>query len=183
MTDWPHAPVHRLSGTGAYMVTGATYRKAHYLRTAQHLNLVQDTLLVTADEFGWRLQAWSVMSNHYHFVAISPFRPESLRDFIRKLHAQTAKRMNELDAATGRRVWYQFYDSHITYERSYFARLKYVHENPVHHGLVPAAINYRWCSAAWFEREAGSAFRKTVASFKTDRISVFDSFDPEPVRE
>jgi putative transposase len=165
------------------MVTGATYRKAHYLRTAQHLNLVQDTLLATADEFGWRLQAWAVMSNHYHFVAISPSKPESLRDFVRKLHAQTARRMNELDAAPGRRVWYQFYDSHITYERSYFARLKYVHENPVHHGLVPAAVNYRWCSAAWFEREADSAFRKTVASFKTDSISVFDSFEPEPVME
>ena len=188
MTDWPHAPVHRLSGTGAYMVTGATYLKAHHLRTAQHLNLVQDTLLATADEFdpngaGWRLQAWAVMSNHYHFVAISPARPESLRDFISKLHAQTARRMNELDAATGRRVWYQYYDSHITYERSYFARLKYVHENPVHHGLVPAAVNYRWCSAAWFEREADTAFRKTVASFKTDSISVFDSFQPEPVME
>ena len=183
MPDWPHAPVHRLSDTGAYMVTGATYRKAHHLRTAQHLDLVRDALLAGAEEFGWRLQAWAVMSNHYRFVAISPSSPESLRDFVSKLHAMTARRMNELDSAAGRRVWYQYYDSHITYERSYFARLKYVQENPVHHGLVPAACNYRWCSAAWFEREADSAFRKTVASFNTDRISVFDSFEPEAVRE
>ena len=165
------------------MVTGATYQKAHHLRTARHLDLVLNSLLAGADEFGWLGQAWAVMSNHYHFVAISPARPESLRDFVSKLHAQTARRINELDAAPGRRVWYQFWDSHITYERSYFARLKYVHENPVHHGLVAAAVNYRWCSAAWFEREADSAFRKTVASFKTDRISVFDSFEPEAVRE
>ena len=183
MLDWPHAPVHRLSETGAYMITGATYQKAHHLRTAQRLDLVRDSLLAAANEFGWLLQAWAVMSNHYHFVAISPARPESLRDFVSKLHAQTARRINELDAAPGRRVWYQFWDSHITYERSYFARLKYVHENPVHHGLVAAAVNYRWCSAAWFEREADSAFRKTVASFKTDQISVFDSFEPEAVKE
>jgi putative transposase len=91
--------------------------------------------------------------------------------------------MNELDAAPGRHVGYHYYDSHITYERSYFARLKYVHENPIHHGLVAAADNYRWCSAAWFERESDTAFRKTVASFKTDQISVFDSFEPEAVKE
>ena len=54
-----------------------------------------------------------------------------------------------------------------------------MHENPVHHGLVASACNYRWCSAAWFEREAGTAFQKTVASFKTNRIKVIDSFVPE----
>jgi len=182
MPDWPHAPVHRLVETGAYMVTGATYQKAHRMWDADRLDLVQDLLLTLAAEFGWRLQAWAVMSNHYHFVAISPDNPESLRNLAHKLHSQTGKQLNELDAAPGRRVWYQFYDSHITYERSYFARLKYVHENPVHHGLTPVAANYRWCSAAWFEREANSAFQKTVASFKTDRISVVDRFKPEMVR-
>jgi putative transposase len=181
MPDWPHAPVHRLGETGAYMVTGATYQKAHHMRTVQHLDLVRDTLLEVADEFGWPLQAWAIMSNHYHFVATSPSEPESLREFVRKLHAVTGRGMNKLDATPGRRVWYQFYDSHITHERSYFARLKYVHENPVHHGLAAVASNYRWCSAAWFEREANSAFQKTVASFKIDRISVVDRFDPEGV--
>src|ERR1700689_3090201 len=43
-----------------------------------------------------------------------------------------------------------------------FARLHYVHRNPVHHGLVRAATAYPWCSAAWFETEAPASFRKTV---------------------
>jgi putative transposase len=183
MPDWPHAPVHRLSETGTYMVTGATYQKAHRMWDHQRLDLVRDLLLTTASEFGWRLQAWAIMSNHYHFVAISPDNPESLRNFVHKFHSQTGKRLNELDAAPGRRVWYQYYDSHIKYERSYFARLKYVHENPVHHGLVAAASNYRWCSAAWFQREADLAFQKTIASFKTDQLSVVDRFEPEKPRE
>jgi len=165
------------------MVTGATYRKAHHLNTPQRLDLVRNTLLTTAEEFGWLLQAWAVMSNHYHFVATSPRQAQSLRDLVRKLHAQTGRRINELDATPGRRVWYQFYDTHITFERSYFARLKYVHENPVHHGLAAAASNYRWCSAAWFQREADSSFQKTVESFKTDRISVVDRFEPQAMRE
>jgi putative transposase len=161
------------------MVTAGTYRKAHHLRNAQRLDLTQNALLATAEEFGWRLQAWAVMSNHYHFMAISPNNPESLRIFLRKLHSNVGKRLNQLDKTPGRQVWYQFYDTHITYEGSYYARLKYVNENPVHHGLVAAASNYRWCSAAWFQREATTAFQKTVASFKIDRIKVIDPFEPE----
>ncbi len=178
MTDWPHAPVHRLDQAGTYMVTAGTYLKKHHLRNAERLDVVQDTLFATAAQFGWDLQAWAIMSNHYHFVAISPQNPQSLRKLVSKLHAQTARRLNELDNRPGRKVWYQFFDSRITYERSYLARLKYVHENPVRHRVVRAARNYPWCSAAWFEREADAAFWKTVMSFKVDRVNVVDSFDP-----
>jgi putative transposase len=183
MPDWPHAPLHRLTETGAYMVTAGTYQKAHCLWNPQRLDLMQNALLATADEFGWRLAAWAVMSNHYHFLAASPEDPESLSVFLRKLHSQVAKRLNELDGTTGDRVWYQYFETHITFDRSYYARLKYVNENPVHHGLVAAASNYRWCSAAWFQREANSAFQKTIASFKIDRIKVIDPFVPEKARE
>jgi putative transposase len=42
--------------------------------------------------------------------------------------------------------------------------------------LTPVAANYRWCSAAWFERNAPQAFFKTVKSFKVDRLKVYDEF-------
>ena len=176
MRDWPHAPIHRLSGAGAYMVIAGTYRKAPLLDTDAKLTLVHDLLLTTADELGWELQAWAVLLNHYHFVAISPDDASTLRRLISKVHTLSSRDLNRLDGASGRRVWYQFWDSHITFERSYLARLNYVHNNPVHHGVVQAAASYAWCSAAWFERTADRAFQKTVASFKTNRLSVKDDF-------
>ena len=182
MPDWPHAPIHRLSDAGAYLVTAGTYRKIHHLRDAKRLDIVLDALLTTAEEFDWRLQAWAVMSNHYHFLAVSPADPESLRAFVRKLHAQTSRRLNEFDQTPGRRVWYQFYDSRITHERSYFARLKYVNENPVHHRVIASADNYRWCSAAWFKRETRPAFQKTIDSFPINEINVFDPYESEAVK-
>ena len=183
MPDWPHAPVHRLSDAGAYMVTAGTYGKVHHLRDAQRLDLVLNTLLETADEFGWLLQAWAVMSNHYHFLAISPDQPQLLGDFVSKLHAQTSRRLNKLDSTQGRRVWYQFFDSHITHERSYFARLKYVHQNPVHHRVIATASNYRWCSAAWFQREMRPAFQKTIDRFRINEINIMDPYSPEAVKD
>jgi putative transposase len=178
MTDWPHAPVHRLSEVGAYMVTVGTYRKEHFLSGPERLTLVRDTLFACANEFDWHLQAWAVMSNHYHFVAVSPANAGSLRRLIGKLHMTTAKALNEMDGRPGRKIWHQYWDSHITYQPSYLARLQYVHHNPVHHGVALNAGDYEWCSAAWFARTAKPAFVKTVASFKTDRLNVLDDFAP-----
>jgi len=176
MPDWPHAPVHRLDEDNTFFVTAGTYGKLPHLSTSQRLQLVHDTLLRLAAESGWQLQAWAVLANHYHFVAMPGPQARSLRTVIGELHRKTARVLNAMDAAPGRRVWFQFWDTRLTYQRSYLARLKYVNENPVHHGAVSDARRYPWCSAAWFERTADSAFQKTVNSFKIDRLRVFDDF-------
>ena len=174
--DWPHAPVHRLTDVGAYMVTGGTLHKQHLFQSPERLDLLQDALLSLAREFGWVLQAWAIFSNHYHFVALSPENPGTLRPFLSKVHSTSAHALNRLDKAAGRKVWYQFWDTHVTFQRSYLARLHYVHTNAVHHGLVRVPSTYHWCSASWFERSASPAFQKTLANFKIDHLQVFDDF-------
>jgi putative transposase len=73
-------------------------------------------------------------------------------------------------------VWFNFWDTKLTYERSYLARLSYVHRNPVKHGLVMVANQYQWCSAAWFERIGTPAMIKTIYGFKIDALNVQDDF-------
>jgi putative transposase len=163
--SWPHGPVHWLFEPGLYIVTAGTYQKVGHLNSAQRLDLFLESLFEYASEFGWSLRAWAVLSNHYHFVgAVSD--PCTLPKFLGKLHMQTAKNLNRLDSAPGRKVWFQFWESRITFQRSYLARLNYVHSNPVRHGIVPVAENYRWCSASWFAQNAPPAFVKTVKKFQ-----------------
>ena len=138
-----------------------------------------DALLRSAAEFGWNLQAWAVFSNHYHFVALSPARAEGLRDFVQKLHSDTALAANEWDKSQGRRVWFQYWDTQLTYQKSYLARLSYVHRNAVHHKLVREPSLYTWCSAGWFQRRATTAFYKTVMRFGIERLKVPDDFEVE----
>lgn len=178
MPDWPHAPTHRFIESGSYMVTAATYQKAHHFRSADRLGHFQNCLLELAGEFGWNLDAWAVFSNHYHWVGTSPESPENLSAFINKLHTTLARFANQLDGTEGRKVWYQYWDTALTFEQSYFARLNYVIHNPVHHGLVQRETDYRWCSATWFECHAKPVFVKTVRSFKIDRLKVYDPFEP-----
>jgi REP-associated tyrosine transposase len=117
-----------------------------------------------------------VFSNHYHFVARNNNEDHRLKRLLSHLHADTARALNRLDNAAGRTVWFNFWDTKLTFERSYLARLNYVHQNPVKHGLVTIANHYRWCSAAWFERIASPAAVKMIYSFKTDSINLDDDY-------
>ena len=89
---------------------------------------------------------------------------------------KTAQELNRQDGTAGRKIWFQFWDSHITFERSYLARLHYIHYNPARHGVSGVAENYKWCPASWFARNATPAFLATVKEFKTDQLEVPDDF-------
>jgi putative transposase len=176
MSSWPHAPAHHFEEAGTYIVTAATYRKERLFLGDCRLALLQDRLFRLALRYHWRLQAWAVFTNHYHFVAAITEEAPDLARFVSHLHTETATEINREDGVAGRRVWYQFWDTRLTYERSYLARLNYVHQNPVKHKLVLAAHLYPWCSARWFEAQASPAFFRRVSSLKTDRVKVPDDF-------
>jgi len=158
------------------MVTAATLHKQHFFTAAKGLDLLEDELLSLARQYEWHLHAWAVFPNHYHFIARSQKGTPRLREFLSHLHSNTSRDLNRLDQIVGRSVWYNFWDTKLTYERSYLARLNYVHQNPVKHGLVRVANQYRWCSAAWFERTAPPAMVKTIYGFKIDKLRIADDY-------
>ncbi len=180
MPDWPHSPTHRLDRAGAYMVTAATYQKQPLFWSAKRLTYLCEALLHLAPRHGWKLEAWAVFPNHYHFVATSQRKAVTLPRFIGHLHTVTAREINLQDEIPGRKVWFQYWDSHLTYPRSYLARLNYVHCNAVWHGLVRQPGQYAWCSAGWFEREAATPFYQTVMRLRSDRVKVVDDFTVDP---
>ena len=176
--NWPHAPLHQLSTRGTYIVTAGTYKKAHHFRSRDRLSVLQRGLLSVAQQFGWHLEAWSVFSNHYHFVAHSPDEDAyNLGPMVGLLHEKTAKWINKWDDSAGREVWHNFWETKLTHRNSYLARLNYVHQNPVKHGLVYVANQYPWCSAGWFERTARPAQVKTIYGFKIDKLKVLDDYE------
>ena len=180
MFDWPHAPVHRFTQEGIYFVTGATMYKQHFYRSPAALDALQILLFAKAKEFACWLQAWALFSNHYHLV-LQCLAAGRVQPMLSQLHSAAAVEINRRDGVRGRKVWYQFWDTQLTFQQSWLARLRYTHENAVHHGLVDEGKRYRWCSASWFEREAKPSFVKTVRQFRIDRVNVYDDFQiPSP---
>ena len=141
--EWAHAPSHLFVPGGSYIITAGTYQRALLFDSHEKRDFLMQSLFVEAERWGWSLQAWAVMENHYHFVALAPEDAATLKRLITSLHSKTAIWLNKTDGAPGRKVWFQYWDTSLTYQHSYLARLNYVHNNPVKHGLVGDAENYR----------------------------------------
>jgi len=173
---WHHSPVHLFQPSTAYFVTASTLHKEHLFRGNERLDILQATLIETMQAYDWDLLAWAVFSNHYHFIADSPSDANTLKALLQHLHSQTSRRSNDLDNSPGRQVWFQYRDTCLTFEKSFFARMNYVMNNPVKHRLVPVANQYAYCSAGWFEMHAKPGYRKKVGSFGYDRLQIEDDF-------
>ena len=173
--DWPRAPPHRLEVAGVYFLTARTAEERHLLADDSMKDLFEEKLLHIAGENGWKMEAWAVLSNRYHFVAHVPDGPggaESIRTAVTKLHSLTTKELNQREGMPGRtRLWQNFRETHLTHQASYLARLNYVHQNAVHHGLVAKGSDWKWCSALRFKKQVSPAWVKTIASFRFDEIA------------
>ena len=174
--SWPHAPPHYFTPGGVYLITAATLHRKGLFHSDEKLDLLLNTTFELVKNYQLILQAWAFFPNHYHLIVSFENCATRHTDFVRHLHRELAVRLNHMTNTPGRRVMYEFWDTRLTFEKSWLARLNYVHQNAVKHGLVPAANRYPWCSAPWFETNARPGFVKSVYSFKTDRIKVPDDF-------
>ena len=158
------------------MVTGATLHKERLFNADGKLSMLENQMLVLAKQYEWQLEAWGVFANHYHIIARGYGGDHGLDTFLKHLHSNTARELNKQDNSAGRKVWYNFWDTKLTFEKSYLARLNYVHQNAVKHGLVLVANQYSWCSAAWFEGTASRAMVKTIYGFKADTLKIDNDY-------
>jgi putative transposase len=172
----PHlnTPPHWFVSNAIYIVTGATLHKKPLLDTdAKRANFCE-TLLERARILGWAIDAWAVMREHYHFVARSPENAFSLKALIQGVHSINAKFVNQIDQMPGRRIWYNYWDTCITSETSYYARMLYVIMNPVKHGLARNPEDYPFSSYKYFLENSEPKFQKMVLSCVDDAQMVDD---------
>jgi len=173
---YPHNPPHYFVPNAMYMFTGAILHNQYLLSENRRKEFFLHTLLERTELIGWGLQAWAILNNHYHFVAQAPENATTLEKLIRQLHSITAIQINRWDNIPRRQVWFNYWDSCLTYERSYLARLHYVLMNPVKHGLVNDVITYPFCSYKWFIEQGDKTLREQVFAQPIDHVKIFDVF-------
>jgi putative transposase len=142
-----HVPTHLLRANATYMLTASIYGNEYLMKTDLRKTEWRDSFHKAAELYQWRILAWVVLSNHYHALLRSPSDPKkSIDKFVASYHKFTATRWNKEDNQIGRAVWWNYYDSCIKDKREFFAKLNYIHWNPVKHGLVKHAEDYRFSS-------------------------------------
>lgn len=174
----PHlnTPPHWFVSDTIYMVTGATLYKEQFLDSdAKRANFCE-TLLERAKDLNWSMKAWAIMPNHYHFIAQSPENAISLKILIQGIHSINAKLVNQIDQTPGRRVWYNYWDTCIRTEQSYYARMNYVTLNPVKHELVENPEDYPFSSYGYLLKNTEPEFQKLVLSQSIAGEKIEDDF-------
>ena len=105
-----------------------------------------DLLASYGPKHGLAVQAYCLMSNHVHLIAV-PDSEASLAGTPRPVHLRYAQEFNRQMELSGHLWQGRFYSCPLN-DLHFWAAVRYVERNPVRAGLVERAEAYVWSSAA-----------------------------------
>ena len=159
--NYKHAPTHLFVPGATYMLTAGTYNRVRFFNSADKKNAVSKFLHNVSKEMNWKIIAWVILDNHYHtLLTASKSGNNSVAAFVKKLHRRISINTNRLDNIKGRHVMENYWDKCITYEKSYWARLNYINNNPAKHGYVESASDYPFGSYYYSKHEEWTELEK-----------------------
>ena len=138
-----HVPPHLYRPRTKYFITASTYNSERILSDKAKDRLLS-SMVKGCSDYGWVLEDWVILDNHYHIMLEAPENASNLPNLIRDVHRFTALWIKRNIPSSRRlpHVFQNYWDTCITYETSYFARLNYIYHNPVKHGYVNQAEEY-----------------------------------------
>lgn len=175
---YKHNPPHLFIPNTKYFVTGAILNHYKLLHSEKAKEKLFDYILKSAAHFDWNLEAWVILDNHYHLMLNAPENAETLSLLIGNIHRYSAiwlnKNVKVPDSAL--KIWHNYWDTCVTYEKSYYARLNYIWFNPVKHGYVDGPE--KWKFGSYYERfklEKEYLIRVNK-DFPCDKVKIVDDF-------
>ncbi len=169
-----HTPTHLLRSSATYMLTASIYKSEHLIDTDLRKAEWRDAFYKAAELYQWKIIAWVVLSSHYHALLRSPANPgKSIDKFVSSYHKLTARNWNKADGKIGRAVWWNYFDTCIKDRRDFFAKLNYIHWNPVRHGIVSRPEDYLYSSYNSFMEDRQPKRQDILASEESHDIPEF----------
>ncbi len=174
---YDHNPPHLFRENCKYFITASTYEKRAFLKSNEAKQILLHYIFKSVERFGWKLEDWSILSNHYHLMLESPGNPETLGKVINNIHKYSAIKINKIVNKKGsEKIWYNYWDKCLDFERSYFTRLNYIWYNPVKHGYVSEPQEWEYGSFRQRfvkEKEYLSTIKK---DYPFDKLQIDDDF-------
>lgn len=195
---------HLFRSNTKYFITGSTYQKVPYLRSERAKERILKLIFKGFTDYEWKIENWVILNHHYHLMVEAPLKADTLSDIIRDVHSFTAlwikkninlkskeymECINRVDASTDplgtlhnssqTKLFHNYWDTGVTYENSYYARLNYIWHNPVKHGYVEDSAN--WKFGSYYYRQQNSEdntgkLNKIIKNYPCDEVNVNDLF-------
>ncbi len=174
---YKHNPPHLFRPNAKYFITGATYQKKHYLESDEAKAKTIEYMFKSFEHFGWTIEDWILLNNHYHLMADAPEKAETLGQVINNFHKYSALwiKKNLFPEITNEKIWHNYWDTCITYEKSYFSRINYIWFNAVKHQYVEDAKDWKFGSFYYRFKNLENV-KEIVEQYPYDRLNVEDDF-------
>ena len=131
----------RYQQTGDFhFLTFSCFRRRPYLSTVAAMELFEDALERVRRRYLFAVAGYVVMPEHVHLLVNEPQRA-LLSKTIQALKLSVSMRGLE------RPFWQaHYYDFNVSAHSKFVEKLRYIHRNPVHRGLVAKPENWQWSS-------------------------------------
>lgn len=200
---YQHNPPHLFRSMGKYFITGATYQKRPLLQSDAAKEKTVEYMFKSFEHFGWEIEDWVLLNNHYHVMTQAPVDATTLSRVMNNFHKFSAiwirKNLKDLEFgdevadrltkstyskteltqsthSIATKIWYNYWDTCITYESSYFARINYIWFNPVKHGYVDDAAQWKFGSFYRRAQEQRKHVEEVMEKYPCDRIKIEDDY-------
>jgi putative transposase len=106
-----HSPPHlEFTGFVTFIITAACYEHKNIIgKNPARMAEFEIKLLNACENIDSKIFAWCILPNHYHLL-VRTDNIKQLRKEIGRLHGRSARFWNQEDNASGRQVWFNFFD-------------------------------------------------------------------------
>jgi putative transposase len=147
-----------------HFVTSTVVSWLPVFTTANHCDIIVESLEYCRQHKGLEIYAWVILDNHIHAILAAPDLSRVMADFkrhtaqriIEQLEKdQSAWILNQLEffharhkTQSVRQFWQEgFHPQAISDDKTMEQKIEYIHNNPVKRGLIAAPEHWRYSSA------------------------------------
>ncbi len=153
-------PRHYYQNDTVYFITARVYKSNNYLDSEIKKKMLVDLFFTTLADYRYRLFAWVVLDNHYHFLFKTRVG-DTLPQMMKQLHANSREALARLDTQKRKVAFYNYWDSCLRNRNEFFCYFNYVHLNPVKHGYVQQMSDYAFSSYQYWLDKKGEVWLKS----------------------
>ena len=134
---------------GLHFITFSCYRRKPLLRTPGVPEMFEQALEQARVKYEFFVYGYVVMPEHVHLLVSEPERA-TLATALKAIKQSVARRR----VKTGEHFWQgRYYDFNVGTPQKRIEKLKYIHRNPVHRGLVERPEDWRRSSYRYYATE------------------------------
>ncbi|RLG27668.1 hypothetical protein DRN98_10575 [Methanosarcinales archaeon] len=150
-----HHPKHYYLNDTVYFITSHVYKKNQYLNAESSKKILYQILCQTLKEFNYKLYAWVILDDHFHFEFKTRIGDDLIK-VMKRIHGKCSYQLNNMEQKPKRKVFQNYWDYCIRNKKDFYTHFNYIHHNPVKHGYVKNIDDYLFSSYRYWHSKKGN---------------------------